>query len=262
MNKIPNAEQHFYHTARCVQKIAVEINDMLEARRQEMYFDPDSDAVNNLIEYNYNVHMDSAIAAVKNLGIVNFVDEFVDNIEEITKTEIRGNPITYDDTDVVYSEYIGMPLDQLEDYEVNEHIDCSQNLLWAGFCTAIDLVQEYQLSLEGQQQFGIDREGVVEYSVGHWACRVWGRESDEFKEIMARFADELNEKELLTFIPDNAASADLDYDGEIRQLNFFNVFGDICGQIYERSHPVLYVTVAELLQNLWEEQSDGTYALY
>lgn len=259
MNEKPNAEYHFRKTAERVVEIATEINEMLLARRQETYFDPDSDYVSNLIDYNYNVHMDSAIAAVKKLGIVNFVDEFEDNIEEITKTEIRGNPITYDDTDVVYAEYIGTPIDQLEDYEVNEYIDCSQNLLWAGFHTAIDLVQEYQLSLEGQQQFGIDREGVVEYSVGHWACRVWDRESNDFRSTLARCADELTQKELLQFIPDDAVSANLDWEGEIRELCFYNEYDHICGQIFERSQPILYVHIAELIQELWEQQPDGSH---
>ena len=178
----------FRKTVKLAVDIAEHINERLEAVRLEMYFDPDSDTITNHIEYigTSKEHYEDLVLAVKKLkpdatdSDIEYADE---NIEEITKIEIRGDSVNCDFTDTIHYVYIDTAHDQLEIGDVAHHMNhlCDMSILEDWWDAAILLVQQYQLSLGWHQKFGISDGGEVEYNIGHWVCRVWDRESEAFK---------------------------------------------------------------------------------
>ena len=243
-------------------EVSININERILGYRDDVFYDADSDHNTYLVDYHDDSHYDQLLEGIKRImpnAEQHAIDDIINNIDNITFNEIRGDSVRYPEQDVAYAVYI----DEVEyyidadavAYEMNEGEEVARE--WTS--AAIKIVQHYQLSLGHDQVFGIEDSGDVSIDVRHWVCRVWDRNAEAFQELLARHADQLSEEELAKFIPEEAVHADLDWEGEIREIVFRDKSGRRCDILYERQHPVLYIHVAEYIQYHWELQPNGEY---
>ena len=224
-------------------EVAIAINEHILEIRNDVLLDPDSDHNVHLIGYDESMHWDSLEKAARELGFT--PDAVLDRLYDITKVDIRGDQYSYDETDVVFATFVEDYHDCIEADDVAYTMNMGDETAVRWTSAAIRIVQAHQLRLGGEQKFGITDAGDVEFNVGHWICRIWDRDCEAFKRMLA-----------LLRIPANVTRAQFENIGKpFEQV----IFPELCyppaamqgGLLSKQHHPEDYFFVSRHIRSHW-----------
>ena len=177
-----------------------------------------------------------ATQLIKSLEVIGITehDDIIDHLQDFTTIEVRqaqsgtGN---FDTTNVAYYNFIG---------EITDYPEWQYDLDSPEWIAAVKTVQDKQLSLLGDQLFGIADNGEVHYVFDAYTCLVWNKA-------------ELGSNGYL--IPDNAITASIDYS-LIGSIDLYDKDGELMYTVYERSHPIGMICLRDRLESEWFQVTD------